>query len=326
MNKVFNTDQIEDILMKVKDSVGGGSIITLNHQKIETVHALTGLGGATGLISAVFTATADFTAGDTITVDGLPYNIQLPDGGSASSSLFVTGSAIAVVIDTEGNKVNFKFAGGGNIDLPADSMVIVASYITNGTFVAPETGKYRITVIGAGGNGDGGRTIEQYERAVGGGGGGSAGWGSMQLELAKDQNIPITVNNSNSSFGSYLSATSGQNASKENGGNGGTATGGDISYSGNKGDNGTESTYLPRGGNGAPVKSPEQSTFLTDTYGVRGLDTDGASVDGLSPVSKSIYAPFGAGGGGGYRDTGIGSSGDGAPGGTGGVIVELILE
>lgn len=114
MEKVFNTNQIEDILVEIKSYADKSrSIITMTHQKSETVHQLTGLGGLMGLVPAMFTATANFTAGDTMTIDGVEYNIQLSDGGVAPTNLFVSGAVVPIVIDTTGKKVNFKFGGGG---------------------------------------------------------------------------------------------------------------------------------------------------------------------------------------------------------------------
>lgn len=83
----------------------------LTHSKSGTTHALTGLSGVSGTVSCVFTATAGFTAGDTITVDGTAYAIQLSNGEAAEDNLFVSGASVPVVIDTAGKKVNFKAAG-----------------------------------------------------------------------------------------------------------------------------------------------------------------------------------------------------------------------
>lgn len=84
----------------------------LSHSKSGTTHALTGLSGVSGTVSAVFTATAAYTAGDTFTVDGTAYTVQLSNGETAEDNLFVAGAAVPIVLDTAGKKVNFK-AGGG---------------------------------------------------------------------------------------------------------------------------------------------------------------------------------------------------------------------
>ena len=91
---------------------GYKTVIQLSHQKSGNVHQLTGLGSSSGTVSAVFTATAAYTAGDTFTVDGTAYTVQLSNGETAEDNLFVAEAAVPIVLDTAGKKVNFK-AGGG---------------------------------------------------------------------------------------------------------------------------------------------------------------------------------------------------------------------
>lgn len=105
---------IDAELKKAQDhrEAGSAHITILPHTKAGTVHALTGLSGVTGTVSAVFTATGDYIAGDTITMDGESYTVQLSNGEEAGDNLFTTGVTIAVIVDTEGKKVNFKASGG----------------------------------------------------------------------------------------------------------------------------------------------------------------------------------------------------------------------
>ena len=84
----------------------------LDYGKNGTVHALTGLNGASGLVSCLFTAAADYEADDTFTVDGTAYTIALQDGSDASDGLFVSGAVVSCVLDTVGKTVNFKASGG----------------------------------------------------------------------------------------------------------------------------------------------------------------------------------------------------------------------
>lgn len=91
---------------------GYQTVHTLGYSKSGTVHQLTGLTGLSGMVSCVFKATAAFAAGDTFTVDGVAYNLQLSNGEAAEANLFVSGATVPVVVDTAGKKVNFK-AGGG---------------------------------------------------------------------------------------------------------------------------------------------------------------------------------------------------------------------
>lgn len=83
----------------------------LSYTKSGTVHQLTGLAGITGAASCIFMAAAAFNAGDTFTVDGTAYTVQLSNGEEAEDNLFVSGAAVPVIVDTGAKKVNFK-AGG----------------------------------------------------------------------------------------------------------------------------------------------------------------------------------------------------------------------
>lgn len=93
---------------------GYETVHTLTHSRSAPgrFHALTGLDGATGVLSCQFKATAAFTTGDTVKVDGTAYTIKLTDGKTAKTGLFVSGALVSCIIDTTGKTVNFK-AGGG---------------------------------------------------------------------------------------------------------------------------------------------------------------------------------------------------------------------
>nr|DAG37893.1 MAG TPA: tail collar fiber protein [Caudoviricetes sp.] len=114
------TEIVEKIIgQSIPDSGSGGTIVinssgivTLTHTYTAPNHAFTGLGGRTGLIPAQFKATAGYTEGDTATIDGIAYTIQLTGADAPETDLFVTGKSILVDIDTEGKTINFK-AGGG---------------------------------------------------------------------------------------------------------------------------------------------------------------------------------------------------------------------
>lgn len=94
------------------DAHGGGMVCTLTHAKSGTAHAFTGLGSRTGLVPCQFKATDGYTAGDTATIDGEAYTIQLTGADVPETDLFVSGKSVLVDVDTEGKMVNFK-AGGG---------------------------------------------------------------------------------------------------------------------------------------------------------------------------------------------------------------------
>lgn len=108
MPKVFNTDQIESILTRVRDSIGGRPIITLSHIKDGTIHQLNGLDGLTGLVPALFIATDNFVNGDTFTVDGVEYNAQMSDGEPVPNNVFTTASTMVIVLNTIEKKITFK--------------------------------------------------------------------------------------------------------------------------------------------------------------------------------------------------------------------------
>lgn len=90
----------------------GSMVVTLTHAKTGTVHAFAGLGDRTGLVPAQFKSTAKYTAGDTATIDGVAYTIQLTGADEPETDLFVAGKSILVDIDTEGKTINFKSGGG----------------------------------------------------------------------------------------------------------------------------------------------------------------------------------------------------------------------
>lgn len=108
----------------------------LGYSKSGTTHALTGLTGVTGTVSCVFTATAAFSAGDTFTVDGTPYTIQLSNGETAEDNLFVSGAAVSIIVDTGAKKVNFKSGGGLSASKLALATAAAADVLSGKTFYA----------------------------------------------------------------------------------------------------------------------------------------------------------------------------------------------
>ena len=96
---------------------GYETIRTLTHSKSGTVHYLAYSGAVSGIISCVFTATADYMTGDTVVmaINNLSslYQIQLTNGEAAEDNLFVSGAVVPCIVDTAGKTVNFKAGGGG---------------------------------------------------------------------------------------------------------------------------------------------------------------------------------------------------------------------
>lgn len=317
------------------DAIG---VHTLDYAKSGTVHGLTGLNGASGVISCQFKATAAYTAGDTFRVNGSTYALKLQNGETAEDNLFVSGALVSCIIDTAGKTVNFKAAGGQK--LPAGTSAIVKIFNADGTFTVPQTSKYRVTVVGKGGNG-GKSTFDRNswgENDGSGGSGGSGGWASSELNLTKGASVAVTVG-AVSSFGSYLSAAAGADAASPNpseipafpeyvGGAGGTATGGTLrNVSGISGSNGTISDdRVHDGAAGKAVGSPGYSAFLSAAFGKAGT---GSSRDyrGYPPIADTGYGAFGASGGGAACNTNYsGGSGLGGEGGPGAVIIEMVLD
>ncbi|MGI5894277.1 MAG: hypothetical protein ACOX6P_06735 [Candidatus Merdivicinus sp.] len=298
-------------------------VYALSHAKSGTIHQLTGLSGVSGTVSAAFKATAEYKSGDTFTVDGTPYTIQLSNGETAEDNLFVSGAAVAIVLDTGEKKVNFKAAGGAK--LPADAIALVDIFVSNTTWTVPVTAKYRITCIGKGGNGGNSQGGGPYA----GGGGASGGWCRSLMSLTKGEQYSITCDTAQSSFGSMLTATAGQDGANGKTGEmristGGTASGGtEVNYNGvdtqiNSGSSG--------GVAGAAISNASESKFLVEAPGNAGarIANDSYGSDGNTPLSANQkFSPFGNGAGG----AGTGPSGTtvGGKAPSGAVIVELVL-
>ena len=322
---------------------GYETVHTLTHSRSAPgrFHALTGLNGATGVLSCQFKATAAFNAGDTFRVDGVTYAGKLADGETLDSNLFDSGALVSCIVDTTGKTVNFKAAGGQK--LPAGTTAIVKLFTKNGTFTVPQTGNYKLTAIGKGG--DGGKAYCTTASGWRSGGGGGAGGAAVKtVKLSKGASYAVTVSSAVSSFGSLVSATAGGNGgyvkeyadSNGAGGAGGTGTGGDKNYtpgvaaltgSGSHGGDGgcysaaqgAECPYLttrPAAGGGGVE---EEDSYYPLTNNSKGENNNFLSVGG--------FASYGCGGGGAagnHLDEGEGDTLAGT--GTGGVVaVELVL-
>ena len=293
-------------------------VYTLSASYSGTNHALTGLPNVSGLVSCVFTAAANYTAGDTFTINGTSYAIQLSNGETAEDNLFVSGATVSVILDTGAKKVNFKPAGGAK--LPAETMDIVKIFTENGTFVVPQTGNYKVTVIGKGGKGEaGGATYDSWK---GGGGGGTGGAASSLLSLFKGEDVAVTADDSVSSFGSYLSATAGQGGSSGESGAKGIASGGNLYTA--VGSNGSSASGNTGGKGGVYTAADAQQIPYLVSQSVETTGSNTSAKFNIN-VSASGFASYGCGGNGGG-----GSSYSFRPSGAdvmpGAVIVELVLD
>ena len=226
-----------------------------------------------------------------------------------------------------------------------DNWVFHQAYTTDGTFIVFESGWYRIFAVGKSGDGANG------SGAHGGGSGGTGGIACSLLYLKADEEVPITVNDALSSFGSYLSATAGTTPTGQSGGIAGVAEGGNVSnesgYAGTSGgtgrssasgDNGSDGlnggakggncggNYIsnrPHAGGGAggsrlpalncPYVS-EPATFSGGSGGYAG-DTHGSAGADASAYPEFIVGPamvlYGSGSGGGGRSYNNDASGNG---------------
>lgn len=174
---------------------------------------------------------------------------------------------------------------------------------TSGSYIAPYTGVYRITLKGGGGGGGGAQT----DRYATGGGGGEGGTIIFYATLTKGQSYAYTIG-----AGGAAGANGADNLSATNGDTGGTSTFvvGDVTYSVTGGEGGTRRYSSGRGGLGGRVKTPNNNNIylIPGARGGNGVATDsGTSYIDSSPVGggagvsvqpyQSIYGGGGNGGG-----------------------------
>ena len=305
---------------------------------------------STGMYSCIFTSPSDYMTGDSFTVNGTIYAVSTSDGEELPDKAFVSGAIVPVVLDQTSKTINFKQAGR-KLTLSAESYVMVQCYTQNGTFVAPMTGKYRVTCIAKGGDGDNSHYVPG-SYALNGAGGGAGGAVSTVIDINKGNSYSVTVDNGVSSFGIVMTASAGQKGqfNANQGGTSSTIAGGAAGtastvgltqtvYQGQPGSLGEAANMgvasgnwnNSYGGDGGAYTSG-QSNFLP-TVGGKGGDyqVDGSYYpttyrDGLPPddISSSGLAPFGAGGGGAMYYSG--NLNRGGHGGSGAVIIELMLD
>lgn len=99
-----------------KESVWDGysTIHTLTHQGIQQGgQYLTGLDGATGLVSCCFKSSNPYTTSyPNFIIDGVTYTPKLQNGETPDSDLFAANAVVSCVVDTNAKTVNFKSGGG----------------------------------------------------------------------------------------------------------------------------------------------------------------------------------------------------------------------
>lgn len=286
-------------------------IPTLGYSKEGTVHQLTGLLGVSGLVSCIFTATDNFVEGDTVTVDGETYAIQLSNGDTPGNNMFVSGAVISVIVDKEGKKVNFK--SGGLVKTLITELIETTRDWTNPTY---NDRPVMVTVVGGGGAGGSGS--DNYY-GTGGSGGNGANISFGTFELAKGEIVRVTVASASagsgggSSFGSYLSASGGSTGQSSTGGKGAYngGAGGGSRYNGNGeygGEGGKPVSSSQHGLDGSPGTNTVGEGLIFEGEGLAGVGGE----DGET-VGEGEGGLGGNGGSGGYG----GNGGNGGRGGNG---------
>lgn len=111
---VPNYEKIDEV-MKDNEMASIGTAVELVSQ---TVHAITRTWKTTDVFR--FTATANFTAGETFTVDGIQVTALLPSGEPLRTGSYITGSEVLASLNTETN-VMTVYVSGGTATLAQDS-------------------------------------------------------------------------------------------------------------------------------------------------------------------------------------------------------------
>lgn len=179
-------------------------------------------------------------------------------------------------------------------------------YTSSTTWSKPVGLEYiTVWVCGAGGNGGNGSAASD---SGGGGGGGGCGFEILDSnELSSTSTVTVTiggVSGASSTFSSFCAATSGSNASADDPGAGGTATGCDLNLSGQGGSGGSQLT-------GGEISGGSGGSSYWGGGGVGGSTPSGAGGAG---------GTYGGGGGGGAGSAGSGS-GNGGTGASGVIII-----
>lgn len=188
---------------------------------------------------------------------------------------------------------------------------------TSGTYVAPRTGVYRVTIKGGGGGGGGGAVSSYYTGASGGEGATLVFYDT----LTKNQAYPFVI-------GAGGTAGTNDNSSPAGGGAGGASSfNSQYSVNGGGGGNAALNSGLRGGGGGESYSAPGSSTvfFIPGAGGQPGIRTAGSTwlsgqtIGGGAGGSQNNTAIYGGGGGGGG---GAGSAKNPGAGGNGFILIE----
>lgn len=121
--------EVEEAQEQTAAQLEQSKVYNLAHSKSGTIHTLTGLPTLQGVFVAQFTATADFTEGDTFA----DYTAK-PNGeeSALADKAFVADDIVSVVVDTINKKLGFKSGGGSG----GEANSIVVTTFANATVTA----------------------------------------------------------------------------------------------------------------------------------------------------------------------------------------------
>ena len=243
------------------------------HAKNGTVHTLTctTLSNLIGHISVRFKATADYEYGDSITLSNGTASVTLTamtiGGEELPTDGFVNGALVSADIDVTGGSCFFKSGGrpagtfanrrffscvNGYTYKRIGADVKLKTQVTDYVFTAPKTGKYRLTVVGAGGAA---ADNSSNPSAAKGGGGGAVV--IADVILASGENVKVHVDGDKSTATSDIdrfSLTANAGKSGSSGGAGGTYAISPI---------GSGTGYAGNAADGAGGGSPSVKTLIT---------------------------------------------------------------
>ena len=236
-----------------------------------------------------------YNVGDMRYTEGLPplwFLYCSTAGTTASSSITLPSPLVENAEVTDGTVVWETKKVGTRETIPAYNRRIEIT--TSGTYAAPDTGWYKITLKGGGGGGQGANYVAST--FVRGGAGGGEGGTTIAYEyMHAGDSVDITVG----AGGSGTATVSGVQAASA-GGSGGTTT---VEVNGN--------TYSATGGDGGNLSGGNGGTGT-----IRGMCGTGRVTYTKDAMTYTAWYAGGVGGGAGGRYVGNGFSGGGGAGGT----------
>lgn len=108
MSTLVDLDQIKTILRTVNTHIP--TILDLVHTKSGTIHHLTFHASLPSQLDGVgfFTATADYTAGDIIHINGTAFTVKTMNGSTPPTGMFKSGTTVVVGLNYQSKSITFK--------------------------------------------------------------------------------------------------------------------------------------------------------------------------------------------------------------------------